>query len=53
MSRAEKIVEAVLADLGDRSGVGNALDGIDDDIKVEMKEELVEKVQALLDGKTE
>lgn len=46
---AEKIVEAVLKDLGGRSGIGNALEECDEGIQREIQEELTEKVQAILD----
>jgi hypothetical protein len=46
---AEKIVKTVLDDLGVRSGVGNALEECDEGIQREIKEELTEKVQKILD----
>lgn len=45
---ADKIVKAVLEDLAGRSGIGNALEECDQEIQREIKEELTEKVQAVL-----
>ena len=47
-NKADAIVDAILADLGGRKGVGDELDAIDEEIYAEMKAELVEKVATLL-----
>lgn len=47
-NKAEAIVDAILADLGGRKGVGDELDAIDEEIYAEMKAELVEKVATQL-----
>ena len=36
---AKKIIEGLVYDISDRSGIGNEFDGIDEDIKKEMLEE--------------
>jgi hypothetical protein len=46
---ARRIVDAVLTDLKDRSGIGDAIDGTDEDIQQEIEGELTEKVRAILD----
>lgn len=46
--RANDIVEAILEDLQDRSGIGNALDECDQDIKNEMETDLVSIVKKKL-----
>ena len=47
---AEKIVDAILADLSDRRGIKQELGQISDEIYAEMRETLVALVQAHLDG---
>lgn len=45
---AQKIVEAILSELSGRSGIGNQLDEIDDDIKKELKKTLVRITHKIL-----
>jgi len=45
-----KIVQAILENLADRNGVGNALDNIDEDIMEKLKQELRDIVSAELDN---
>lgn len=47
---AERIVDVILSDLEGRSGVGNALEEIDDDVYHDMKETLVYLVEDHLKG---
>lgn len=47
-TKSEKIVRAFFDDLLDRSGVGNALESIDEDIQEEMVETLEKKVDKIL-----
>lgn len=46
---AQLIVADVLEDLGDRSGIGNAIDECDDDIRMEIEHDLVLGVVDVLD----
>lgn len=48
MANAERIVDAVLSDLGGRKGIGDELDAIDPDIRAELRADLVAKVQGML-----
>jgi hypothetical protein len=48
--KAEQVVDAILSDLSGRAGIGNELDAIDDDIKAEMKQELIEIAREILGG---
>jgi hypothetical protein len=47
-NKADAIVQAILLDLGDRRGIGDAFDEVDEDTYKEMRAELVEKVATLL-----
>jgi hypothetical protein len=47
-SRAERVVAAILGDLRDRSGIGDAIEQVDDDIFDEIIATLVEKASAIL-----
>jgi hypothetical protein len=38
LKKAKSIVKDIIFDLEDRSGIGDAWDGIDDDIKAEIRE---------------
>lgn len=46
---ARRIVDAVLKDLKDRSGIGDAIEGTDEDIQNEIVEELTAEVRGILD----
>ena len=47
-SQAETIVNAILLDLADRSGIGSELDAIDPETYQEMRAELIDIVEAKL-----
>jgi hypothetical protein len=47
---AENIVDIILSDLESRSGVGNALEEIDDDVYHDMKESLIYLIEDRLKG---
>jgi hypothetical protein len=46
---AEAIVDAILANLKDRQGIGNELEAIDETIYAEMRVSLVESTDMVLD----
>lgn len=43
-AKARKAAEAILSDLSDRGGIGNALDEVDDGIKKEIKDMMVAEI---------
>lgn len=49
---AARIVEVVLDDLRDRGGVGNELEQIEEDVMAEMRSELTDRVDEVLDDAT-
>jgi hypothetical protein len=45
MTKAESIVNDILLELSDRAGIGDELDGCDDEIKDEIRTTLIEIVK--------